>query len=192
MMQEICLHLLDIVQNSLEAGATRIEIRVREHRQWLEVVIRDNGRGMPVEMAERAFDPFVTGRTTRKVGLGLPLVKQAAELTGGFVKVESEPGRGTEVRMNFNTASVDCMPFGDMGSTIRVIIACNPNVDLEYVHEVDGKRFSLSTPQMRQVLQEVPLNHPMVLKWIKEYVDDGLAEIRGGVGSEDSGRSEAG
>lgn len=181
-MQDICLHVLDIVQNSLEAGATRVQITVREHGEWLEVVVRDNGRGMPAEIVEKVFDPFVTSRTTRKVGLGLPLVKQAAELTGGFVRVNSEPGKGTEVHICFNKASVDCMPFGDVGSTLRVIIACNPSLDLEYVHEVEGKEFRFSTEEIRRVLGEVPVNHVGVLKWIKEYVDKGLAEIRGGVG----------
>lgn len=190
-MVEISLHLLDIVENSLAAGATRVEISLREKGSWLEIVVRDNGRGMDAGMVERVFDPFFTTRTVRRVGLGLPLLRQAAELTGGSAEVESQPGVGTVTHARFNKASVDCMPLGDVAATLQTIVACNPGLDLVYQHEIEGRQFRLDMSEIKKTLGEVPVNAPEVLKWIREYVESGLEELRGGVDDENHRRPEA-
>ncbi|HHV79679.1 MAG TPA: ATP-binding protein [Firmicutes bacterium] len=191
-MVELSLHLLDIVENSLEAGATRVEISLRETEEWLALEIKDNGRGMDARTAGCVFDPFFTTRRTRRIGLGLPMLKQAAELTGGTVEIKSKPGEGTVVYVRFNKQSIDCMPLGDVAATLQVILACNPELELLYEHELNGKTFKLDTREIRRILGEVPVNAPGVLKWIKQYVESGLEELRGGVNYEDHRGPEAG
>ncbi len=168
--------MLDIVQNSVKAKASFIEIAVTECEKsdTLVISVTDNGCGMSRETAQRALDPFYTTRTTRKVGLGLPLFKMAAELTGGSVAIESQPGMGTAVKAVFGLSHIDRMPLGSMCETMTTLISCNTHIDFVYTHTVCDARdsensFVLDTRQFREVLGDVPLNAPEVMVFIKDY-----------------------
>jgi len=140
-MEDLSLHILDIVENSLAAGASRIEIRITEdtRQDLLALEISDNGKGMDPETARRTLDPFFTTRTTRKVGLGLPLLAQAAEQAGGRLEVVSGPGRGTTVRAEFRLSHPDMKPLGDVAETLRAILAGRPGLSLCFEHRRDSK-----------------------------------------------------
>ena len=178
-MDEIALHILDIVYNSIEAGATTVELEIVESTvdDLLRIRVADNGRGMDPEMLQRALDPFATSRTTRKVGLGLSLLSANAEASNGHVSVESEPGRGTVVTAVFQASHIDRPPLGNMHSTLLVIAASAPQIDLRYRHERDGKVFVFSTGEIRAQLGDVPLTHPEVLHWLDEFIARGLRRV---------------
>jgi hypothetical protein len=181
-MQEISLYVLDVVQNCLAAGASRVEIEVVEDRasDVFRLTIRDNGRGMDAGARQRATDPFYTTRTTRKVGLGLPLLKAAAEQCGGGMRLSSAPGRGTTVEATFQHSSWDRAPLGDMASTLTVTLAGNPELELCYRHKVDGRVFEFRTEDAKEKLQGVPINLPSVLEWLKEYLQQAIKNLYGG------------
>ena len=168
-MRELSLNVLDIAQNSLSAGATLVEITVTEDTaaDQLTIVIKDNGRGMTGEQVRRVSDPFYTTRTTRKVGMGIPLFRMAAEMAGGGLEIRSEPGKGTCVQADFTLSHIDRMPLGDMTGTISALIRLNPTVDFSYRHQRDGREAVLDTRQLRQVLEGVPLDTPDVMEWIE-------------------------
>lgn len=166
------MNVLDIAQNSVKAEATLITIDVAENTQNKELTIRitDNGKGMTQEQLKSVEDPFFTTRTTRKVGMGVPLFKMEAEQSGGSFKISSILGRGTEVFALFKTDSVDFIPLGDMTSTVLSLICMNTQIDFVYVHTVDENRFTLDTRELKQILADVPLDTPEVTSWIKEYL----------------------
>lgn len=180
-MTELSLHILDIVQNSLKAGAalTEIEITASSNDDFLSILIRDNGQGMTGEQLARVEDPFYTTRTTRKIGLGVPLFKQAAEQTGGSFSIVSEKGKGTELRARFVLSSIDRMPMGDLAGTVRMLIAGNPNTDFHFSYEVDGRQFTLDTREMRGILGDIPLDHPDALRFVRTYLEENLREANG-------------
>lgn len=178
-MRELALHILDCLENAIEAGATRIALTIEEDtaRDRLTITVEDNGRGMPPELATRVLDPFVTTRTTRHVGLGLPLLAAAAERTGGEVSVRSKPGEGTVVQATFGLRHWDRAPLGDLPATLLAVLLAQPPVELAYRHRVDGREFSCDTAQMRQVLGDVPLTHPQVRAWLREFLEEGIAGL---------------
>jgi len=181
-MRELALHLLDIAQNSIAAGASLIEIKVREDisTDLLVLEINDNGQGMDEELARVITDPFVTSRKTREVGLGLPLLKQACENCAGELKIISSPGKGTRVKASFQHSHIDRAPLGDLPGTIVALIATNPQLDFDYHHWKDGQEFSFRTEDIKKELDGLAINHPQVLKWLEEYIRQGLREISGG------------
>ena len=173
---------MDLVQNSLTAGASRVEIRIEESlkEDRLAIEIRDNGKGIPKEMVSRVTNPFVTSRTTRPVGLGLSLFKEAAERCGGGMEVHSEVGRGTRVAAWFQLDHFDRAPLGNIGETMGVLITGNPGVDFAYEHRVDGKIYQLETPAMKKILGSVPLDDPAVLEFVRRDIEEGLRNIGAG------------
>lgn len=173
-MTELSLNILDIVQNSVSAKATRIEIKVNEVRteNLMHIEIIDNGCGMSEETLKAVQDPFYTSRTTRKVGLGIPLFKLAAELTGGSFEIRSELGKGTIVHACFVRDSIDRPPLGDMRETMIALIKCNPKLDFIYEHRVDEKKFVLDTGEIRSVLRGISPAEPEVLAFISEYFEN--------------------
>jgi anti-sigma regulatory factor (Ser/Thr protein kinase) len=180
-MEDLSLHILDVARNAVEAGATRVEIAVEEDlaADRLLVEIRDNGRGMEPEMAARATDPFFTTRTTRRVGLGLSLLAAAARAAGGELTIESAPGRGTRVRATFAHGHVDRAPLGDIETTVMVLAAGSPEVDLVFRHAVGGGSFELDTRDLRSVLGGEPLGSPAGIKALREAVRRGEAALHG-------------
>jgi hypothetical protein len=169
-MEDLSLHLLDVVENGIRAGATLIEMSIFEDRErhLLSIVVRDNGRGMDQDTVEKAADPFFTTRRTRRVGLGLPLFKQAAEETGGTFSIASRPGRGTEVQAVFRSDHIDRKPLGDLGSTLVSLIAGNPKVDFVFQADVEGESVALDTREVRAELGgSIPPGDPAVLRLIR-------------------------
>ena len=173
-MRELSLNILDIAQNSISAGAPLITIEVSENRtdQTLLIGIYDNGRGMSEEQVKSVIDPFFTTRTTRKVGMGIPLFKMAAEQTGGSLEIKSELGVGTEVKAYFKTDSVDFTPLGDVASTIQMLITMNTDRDFVYKHMVDGKEFVCDTREIKAILGDVPLDSYEISQWILEFIKE--------------------
>ena len=172
MLPEISLHILDIAQNSIRAGASLIRIDVREEEGLLSVEIRDDGCGMTPELCARAADPFVTTRTERRVGLGLALYRLAAEITGGSFALESEPGAGTAVTAVFCTESVDCMPLGDLDGTMYALITLNPDRDFRFSRTRGEKTAELDTRAFRAELGDMGLDEPEVRAYIREYLTE--------------------
>jgi len=179
-VRELALHILDCLENAVEAGATRIALTIEEDTadDRLAITVEDNGRGMPPDLAERVLDPFVTTRTTRHVGLGLPLLAAAAERTGGGVSVRSEPGRGTVVRATFGLSHWDRAPLGDLPATLLAVLLAQPPVELAYRHRVDDREFACDTEEVRRVLGDVPLTHPQVRAWLREFLEEGIASLQ--------------
>ena len=178
-MRELSLNVLDIVQNSISAKATVIEIELLEHieKDLLEINIFDNGKGMTEEQVKSVIDPFFTTRTTRKVGLGIPLFKMAAEMSGGRLDIKSEVGKGTRVYSSYGYSNVDRMPVGDMNGTVSMLIRMNPDIDFVYTHSINEKSYVLDTRDLREQLDDVPLDTPDVIEWINEYLKENDAEL---------------
>ena len=173
-MKELSLHLLDVAKNSVTAGAGHVEIELTEDSEgWLTIVIRDDGRGMTPEFLAQVTDPFTTTRTTRKVGLGLPLYRMAAEQTGGSLEIQSEVGKGTVVTARFLRRHLDCQPMGDLAGTVALLIQGSPDIELTYRHTTPKGAAELSTAQLREILgEDVSLAEPEVFAWIQEYLTE--------------------
>ncbi|MGE4283220.1 MAG: ATP-binding protein [Clostridia bacterium] len=182
-MRELSLHILDIVQNSISADATLIEIDIDENMQadFLQLCIRDNGKGMTPELLKTVSDPFVTTRTTRKVGLGLSLLKSAAEACGGQMVISSSIGTGTEVRVCFVYSHIDRAPLGDIGETLVTLIVCNPCIDFFYKHKVNEEMFELDTREVKKKIDGMEINNMEVVLWIKQYLVEGIKSLYEGV-----------
>ncbi len=172
-MKELSLNVLDIAKNSVKAGATLISITLIEENGWLTLTIADNGCGMTPEILRRVSDPFYTTRTTRRVGMGIPLLTLAAEQTGGSVHITSRHegdhpvDHGTEVVATFDTRHIDFTPIGDLPMTVQVLIMGSPEIDFVFLHRTEQYAVELDTRQVREILgEEVPLSTHEVLEWI--------------------------
>ena len=178
-MKELSLHILDIVQNSVAAGAKLITLDLTEdvNTDLLEFSIKDDGCGMTEETLKKVTDPFTTGRTTRRVGLGIPLLKAAAELTGGGLELTSEPGVGTTVTARFVYDSIDRQPLGNMAETILGLITSYENIDFVYYHRVNEKEFTIDTREIKGILGEVSLNEPEVVLWLSGFLNENETEL---------------
>ena len=178
-VQDLSLHILDIVENSLAAGAGRVEIRIEEdlRKDRLTIEIMDDGCGMDETMAKQALDPFFTTKTTRRVGMGLPLLGEACRICDGELGLQSCPGEGTTVRATFQHSHIDRKPLGQMGDTLITLIVGHPEVDLLYEHRKDGKVFSLDTREIKSDLGDVPLNAPQVVSALRALILSGLEEM---------------
>lgn len=178
-MQELSLNILDIAQNSIKAGAGLISVEIfyRTAEDSLCILIEDDGCGMTAEQAAGAVDPFFTTRTTRKVGMGLPLLKMAAEMTGGTLSLQSEVGHGTRVEALFGLSHIDRLPMGDLPQTMTALIGMNPDRDFRLHFAYDGRGFTADTREYRRVLGEgIGLAEPEVLDFISEQIREGIAE----------------
>ena len=182
-MKEIALHLLDIVQNSVKAGAAHVNIRfILGEDGALVMSVQDDGCGMTPEFVARVRSPFVTTRTTRKVGLGIPLLMQNAMQSGGRVDIESQVGEGTTITAVFQTASIDCLPLGDLASTMATIIMGSPDAPEFSLHcESPAGSMDFSTEEVRAVMQGVSLAEPAVVQWIQESLQEEIEPILGGI-----------
>ena len=178
-MQELSLNILDIAENSVKAGASLITVAVcyRPAADRLTVTISDDGCGMDAETVHKVTDPFYTSRTTRRVGMGLPLWKMAAEMTGGTMTVESAPGVGTTVTAVFGISHIDRLPLGDLPQTMATLIGGSPEKDFRLEFDYDGARFAADTREYRTVLgEEISLAEPEVLAFITGQVAEGIAK----------------
>ena len=175
-MKELSLNVLDIAKNSVKAKATLIGISLVEEGNQLTMTITDNGCGMKPEVVATVMNPFYTTRTTRKVGMGIPLLILAAEQTGGSVTIESRheeaypENHGTVVTATFFTDHIDFTPIGDLVSTMETLIMGSPDIDFTFLHDQNGQKVELDTRQLREVLGDVPLDSYEVIQWIGEYL----------------------
>ncbi len=183
-MRDLSLHLLDILTNSISAGALRMVIRIRADKKsgFLSIQIEDNGKGMDPELLARVTDPFSTTRTTRKVGLGLSLLKEACEIAGGHLSIESELGVGTKVEAVMAMFSVDRIPLGNTGETLAGLISSYPDRDFAIIFLNDlGEEAGIDTVEIREKLGDVPLNEPDVYVFIRDYIQEQQQIILGGI-----------
>ncbi len=178
-MLELALHILDIAENSVRAGADLIDIIIYEdtRKDKFSIEILDNGRGMDKDTLKKALDPFYTTKKVRNVGLGLPMLFQAARMTGGNFDIDSKEGGGTKVITEFTRSHIDRQPLGDIASTLIALIAGNPEVDFVYTHDKDSKEYVLDTRDIRKALEDIPINNVEVLKFIRENIKEGMEEI---------------
>lgn len=182
MMPEISLNILDVAENSTKAGASLIAITVHADTaaDFLTVTIADNGCGMTEEQVKRVTDPFFTSRTTRKVGLGIPFFKYAAESTGGSFSIESQQGVGTTVTAVFVLSHIDRMPLGDITSTIHTLVIYHPECDFLYRYIYNEASFTLDTREFREILGDIPFDKPEISAYIKEYLIENKQETDSG------------
>lgn len=183
-MPEISLNILDVTENSIKAEADKIKIVISAETKddILSVKIIDNGKGMTVEQLEQVQDPFYTTRTTRKVGLGVPFLKQAAISTGGTFKIDSKLGVGTEVEAVFKLSHIDRMPLGDITATIHTLVIFNENIHFQYTYEYDHQEFTLDTQEIREIVgEEISFQEPDISKLINDYLETNKTEVDGGV-----------
>lgn len=174
-MKEISLHIMDIVQNSITAHATVIEVllRILRKEDVVAVTIKDNGKGMSEEMLAHVTSPFVTTRTTRRVGLGISLFKAGAENTGGSFVIDSREGAGTELTATYVLSNIDRPPIGDFAGTMQTLIVGNPKIDFVVTVVLDEGQESLDTREVKQVLGEgIPLDLPEISTWLRENLDE--------------------
>lgn len=179
-MRELSLHLLDIAENSVNAKAGNVEILVSEDTRTdrLHMTIQDDGQGMDAETAARVTDPFVTSRTTRKVGLGLPFLKMAAESCNGYLTVQSQKGTGTRVDVEFQLSHIDRMPMGDLTSTILSLIIGFPQVHWTFTYQGNGNEFVFDDRVVKEELEGIPLCEPAVLQYLREMITEGIQAIQ--------------
>lgn len=182
-MKEISLNILDITQNSIKAEALRIGISIVENEETLTFSVVDDGKGMKADFLKNVTNPFTTTRTTRKVGLGLPLLKMAAEMTGGSFSIESKhrdehKDHGTIVTAAFRKDSIDYVPLGDIVSTIETLVQGIGNENFHFRHEMPNGVVELDTAEMREMLGDIPLNSPDIVLWVREYLQEAYNEVK--------------
>ncbi|MBW1773055.1 MAG: ATP-binding protein [Deltaproteobacteria bacterium] len=188
-MHELSLHIMDIAENGISAGATLIEITVTEDNRQnrLKIVLRDNGRGMSGEMMKKVMDPFFTTRTTRRVGLGLSLFKEASKRCEGEFHLHSEEGKGTEVMATFRLDHIDLAPMGNIAGALTTLIMGNPEVEFLYTHEVGDEDLIIDTREIKNELDGLTINDPHVIKYLADMIREGLADLRQGKEEEPHG-----
>lgn len=179
-MNDLSMHILDIVQNSISAGATRVTLTVDEApgADLLTIVIGDNGKGMTPEQVSRLSDPFFTSRTTRKVGMGIPLLMDSARQSGGDVRIESEPGKGTEVTAVFGYSNIDRPPLGDVANALMLLVSSNPALDFLFTYRYNGEEYLFDTVDVREILGVDALKDLTIIRNLEEMIKDNMREIR--------------
>ena len=178
-MRDLSMHVLDIVQNSIKAGATLVTVAFTvDENRVLTFSVRDDGCGMAPEFLARVTDPFTTTRTTRRVGLGIPMLKQSAEMAGGTFGIESEVGKGTWIHASFDLTNIDCIPMGDICDSLITLIVLNPETpDFVFQASAPGREALFDTRQVREALGGVSLAEPEVAAWMKESIDEEFKPI---------------
>ena len=179
-MNDLSMHILDIIQNSLSAGASLIELDVWEDaaNNLLTITIKDNGKGMTPEQVARVTDPFFTSRTTRKVGMGLPLYRQTAEQSGGAIKVESEVGVGTSVTATFVYDHIDRPPMGNLPNAVVLMMSANPDHLFRFTYQYNDKAYSINTHEINDALDGMPIHDVQVIKMIQQIIEENMAALR--------------
>lgn len=177
-MRELSLHILDIVENSIKAEAKLVKIDIIVKKNFLKIKIIDDGKGMDEKFLAKVLDPFTTTRTTRNVGLGLPLLKQAAEMANGEFYIKSKLNVGTEVFASFQLDHIDRVPLGDIVSTIITLISPKTNFRWKYV--VDDKEFVFDTREVNKELNGIPIDSPEVLMFLRDFLKENIESLNGG------------
>ncbi len=178
-MRDISMHILDIIGNSVRAKASLIEVSVIENTKEDSLVLRvkDDGCGMDEKTIQNALDPFFTSRKTRKVGLGIPLLQQNAQMSDGELVIKSQLGEGTLVEAVFSRSHIDRPPLGDLPSTISLMVSGNPIVEFVYTHQLDNEKFVFDSREIKQILDGVEITQPGVVKFLRQMIEENLTEI---------------
>lgn len=178
-MRDLSMHVLDIAQNSIKAGASLVTVSFEMDSEGkLSFAVQDDGCGMTAEFLVRVTDPFTTTRTTRRVGLGIPMLKQSAEASGGTFGIESTVGVGTRICASFDTRHIDCIPMGDICDSLLTLVMLNPERPEFLFHAVSPENEALfDTRPMREALGGVALNEPDIIAWIKESIEEEFKPI---------------
>jgi anti-sigma regulatory factor (Ser/Thr protein kinase) len=178
-LEDLSLHILDIVGNAIAAKAKKIGISIIEEpkRDQLVIEIEDDGIGMDEEVSQKAIDPFFTTRTSRRVGLGLSLLAQSAQEAGGMLRIESELGKGTKVTATFQYRHIDRKPLGSMVETMTTLLLGNPELDISYSHEKEGKSYLLKGQALKERFKDRSLAGPEAIQWLRKHLKEGLAQI---------------
>ena len=182
-MRDLSLHILDLMQNSIRAQAKLVCLSVLlDEKGILSIIIEDDGTGMSPELLSRVLSPFATTRTTRKVGLGIPMMAENCRLAGGGLALESTLGKGTKLTATLDTSSIDCLPLGDLPGTVVALVTANPEKP-DFLLECSSPKgeMSFDTREVRQALGDVPLNEPEITAWMLEAIREELEPIFGGV-----------
>ncbi len=179
-MKELSLHILDIAENSIAAGADLVEIFVTEvtTTDRLIICVKDNGKGMDAETVQKVVDPFITTRTTRKVGLGIPLLKAAAEQCNGSLSVESAINVGTTITISFQRSHIDRMPLGALAQTILHLVIGSPAINWVFHYRVNQNEYVFDDTLIKKELEGIPLTEPVVLSFLREEIESGINNIR--------------
>ncbi len=185
-MKELSLHVLDIAENSVRGEANNIEIAIGEDLKddLFTIDINDDGKGIPEDMLKTIRNPFTTTRTHRKVGMGIPFLNDTCLMCGGKLTIDSTVGTGTKVHAEMSYSSIDRPPLGDIASTLLTLFSSYPDIVFEYRHLYRGaeapeaEEFSISTAELNEILEGVPLSTPSVFVWVKEFIKDNITELR--------------
>jgi hypothetical protein len=179
-MDDLSLHILDVSENCIDAGAKNIEIIVNEDikKDLLTIEINDDGKGIDEDMLSQIQNPFTTSRTTRKVGLGIPFLKEAAESSGGSLIIKSAKGVGTKVKATFKHSHIDRKPLGDIAETLIALILRVDKTEILYYHKKNGKDFVFRTKDLKLQLRVQSLKHVSLLNSLKEIIKQKIAELQ--------------
>lgn len=178
-MEDLSLHILDIAENSINAGAKNIEIVITDSlsNDLLTIEIKDDGKGIDAEAQQKVMDPFYTTRTTRKVGLGLALLEEAAKDADGQLKLESELGKGTKVYAEFRLSHIDRKPIGNIVDTIVTIIAGNPELNLKFIYKQDDNKFVFDTTEIKNRIGDLKIDSIEIIKFIHQYLSENVNKL---------------
>lgn len=184
MVEDLCFHLLDLVQNSVAAGARTIRVDIREssERDSLLLEVADDGRGMDRQTLLRVQDPFFTSKSFKKVGLGIPLLKATTQACNGDFRIVSRPGEGTRVRARLQKSHLDCPPMGDLETTLLSLLASLDGVDLRFSYRKGREEFSLASDEIRAQAGGLHLSHPEVYRFLRSYIHEGLGALLAAAG----------
>ncbi|NVN95250.1 MAG: sensor histidine kinase [Bacteroidetes bacterium] len=179
-MKELSLHILDIIQNSITAEADLIEIELFENikENIYSISVKDNGKGMTPEMLSHVTDPYCTSRTTRKVGMGIPLLKQNAERAGGSLSIYSELGKGCFLKAIFQHNNIDRAMLGDIAGVIVLTAATNENIRFIYTHKTDVGEYVFDTKEIKEAMDGMSIKQLQVIKYLKDMIRENLTEIQ--------------
>jgi len=178
-VKDLSLHIMDILQNSTRAQASKIELDIIEDtvKNSFKIIFTDNGYGMDEETVQRVVDPFFTTRTVRKVGLGLPLLKQNCEQTGGSLHIESQVNAGTKVEATFVHNHIDRPALGDIAGAVVLTASAYPDIYFIYRHEKDGKSYIFDTEEVKEALDGISIQTPEVIQYLREMIAENLVEF---------------
>jgi anti-sigma regulatory factor (Ser/Thr protein kinase) len=179
-MKDLSLHIMDIVENSINAGAHTVKIKIIEDTKenLLLIEIADNGRGMDNNTIKKAVDPFFTTKNKKRTGLGLAFLAQAAKESMGDISITSKKGKGTKISASFQYNHIDRKPLGNIEKTLVVLIAGNPDIDFVCEHKRENRMYKLDTLKLKKILENIPINHPKVIKYIKDDIKKWLNDTK--------------
>ncbi len=180
MMKEISMHIMDIIENSVKAEARDIKVEIieSETENIFSLYVEDNGCGMSLDMLEKVRDPFTTSRTTRKVGLGIPMLEQTCIQCNGGLYLESTPGKGTVLKAHMEYNNIDRPPMGDIINSLYLLLIMHPETDFLYIHRFNENEFILDTKEIKEIIDPMPLNDPEIGEWLKSFIEEGIESLK--------------